>query len=248
MHRSTVNRRVREESAASRASITDSVAEDASPRLHWIDNYAKSYAANSIFIEKEQFRKMLWTAHAMKKLPLNKDMSWIPKHPDLYYPALPNLPDLLKREGIESLFNELSSFERLQFDTSFAVLRHVARIPLKPSPATPEEKVHLDMSSDGLRFLYPVEIYPENVVSSVGLTTVLHRLHLLEDFGPPDHQRFGSYSLLHADVVIFWQTLRLLYCYSGMADLSQISSSASGYRTKQQKAKVETADKPVIIL
>ena len=94
----------------------------------------------------------------MKKLPLIKDMSWVPKAAGLYYPALPNLRDLLRREVIESLFTELVSFERLQFDTSFAVLRHVARIPLKPSPAIPEEKVLLDISSDGLRFLHPVDV------------------------------------------------------------------------------------------
>ena len=164
VHRSTANRRLRQESAASRASIPNAVDEDACPRLHWIDNYAKCYAANSIFIEREQFRSMLWTAHGMKKLPFNVDMSWVPKAPDLFYPALPNLQDLLGREAIESLFTELASFERLQFDTSFAVLRHVTRIPLKPSPATPEEKVHLDISSDGLRFPHPVDIYPENVV------------------------------------------------------------------------------------
>ena len=55
VHPSTANRRIREESTASRASIGNAVDEDALPRLHWIDNYAKSYAANSIFIEKEQF-------------------------------------------------------------------------------------------------------------------------------------------------------------------------------------------------
>ena len=107
---------------------------------------------NSIFIEREQFRSMLWTAHGMKKLPFNVDMSWVPKAPDLFYPALPNLQDLLGREAIESLFTELASFERLQFDTSFAVLRHVTRIPLKPVPATPDEKVHLASSSDGSAF------------------------------------------------------------------------------------------------
>ena len=151
VHPSTANRHIREESTASRASIGNAVDEDAHPRLHWIDNYAKSYAANSIFIEKEQFRSMLWTAHAMKKLPLNKDMSWIPKAPEIYFPALPSLPDLLRRVVIDNLFTELASFERLQFDASFAVIRHVTRIPLKPSPATPEEKLHLQNSCDGLR-------------------------------------------------------------------------------------------------
>ena len=221
VHPSTANRRIREESTASRASIGNAVDEDAYPRLHWIDNYAKSYAANSIFIEKEQFRSMLWTAHAMKKLPSNKDMSWIPKAPHIYFPALPSLRDLLRRVVIDNLFTELASFERLQFDASFVVIRHVTRIPLKPSPATPEEKLHLDNSCDGLRYLHPVDIYPDNVVSSDGLIAVLHRLQLLEGFGSSDHQRAGSYSLLHADVAIFWQALRLLYCYSGMAPLRQ---------------------------
>ena len=53
VHRSTANRRVREESAASRASIPNAVDEDACPRLHWIDNHAKWYAANSPSLRKD---------------------------------------------------------------------------------------------------------------------------------------------------------------------------------------------------
>ena len=79
----------------------------------------------------------------------------------------------------------------------------------------------MNLSSDGLRFFHPVDIYPENVQSRIGLIDVLHRLQVLEGFGNPDHRRFGSYSLLHADVAIFWHAVRLLYCYTGMAPLRQ---------------------------
>ena len=68
----------------------------------------------------------------------------------------------------------------------------------------------MQLSSDGLRFFHPVDIYPENVVSSAGLLSVLHRLHLLDGFGLKGHQRAGYYSLLHADVAIFWQALRVV--------------------------------------
>ena len=42
---------------------------------------------------------------------------------------------------------------------------------------------------------------------------------MLEGFGIPDHDRVGFYSLLHVDVKIYWQLLRMLYSYSGMATL-----------------------------
>ena len=95
------------------------------------------------------------------------------------------------------------------------------------NPSTPE-KLHW-ITHDGLRFLHPVEIYPANVASSDGLITVLHRLQQLEGFGSSDHERAGSYSLFHADVAIFWQALRMLYCYSGMAPIRQDLFLALGF-------------------
>ena len=72
---------------------------------------------------------------------------------------------------------------------------------------------------DGLSQFYPVDIYPENIVSIKGLLTTFRRLQMLEGFGILDHDRVGFYSLLHVDVKIYWQLLRMLYSYSGMATL-----------------------------
>ena len=124
----------------------------------------------------------------------------------------------------ETIMNELFttvlvSCSRLLFSASFVLVRDVRRIPLKPIATTPEEKAHLQLSSDGLRYFFPVDIYEDNIVSSKGLIAVLHRLHLLEGFGLTNHSRTGKYSLLHCDVAVFWQLIRLLYCYSGLTPL-----------------------------
>ena len=209
---STANRRVRKETESARASLLQSL-HVGSIGLHWIDNYAKCYAASSIYLNKELLRSMLWTAHGMKKLPAAVDMSWVANPAGLPLPALPHLPDLLKQQSLDAIFSHLASCDRLQYENSFSVVRKIVRIPLKPSAASEEEKIHLDLSSDGLRYFHPVDIYPENVVSSAGLLSVLSRLQQVEGFGIVGYQRFGFYSLLHADVAIFWQVLRLLYCY-----------------------------------
>ena len=72
---------------------------------------------------------------------------------------------------------------------------------------------------DGLVHFYPVDIYPENIVSRKGLLTALRRLQALEGFGLTDHQRFGKYSLLHVDVAIYWQLMRVQNSYSALATI-----------------------------
>ena len=81
----------------------------------------------------------------MKELPLQQNMSWVPKASGGWLPALPNLEDLLHRASLDQLFTIISTFERLQFDESFSVQRYVIRHPLKPSPISAEEKAHLDI-------------------------------------------------------------------------------------------------------
>jgi hypothetical protein len=169
-----------------------------------------------MFINKELFKSMLWTAHGMKTLPFKQDMSWV-ANASGWVPALPNLSDLLHRPSLDQLFSIISSFQRLQFDESFSVQRYVLRHPLKPSPMSGEEKVHLNMSCDGLRLFQPVDIYPKNIGASDGLIYALRQLQKIEGCGLSDHKRFGSYSLLHVDVAVFWQLLRMFYCYSGLA-------------------------------
>ena len=61
------------------------------------------------------------------------------------------------------------------------------------------------------------------------LVTAFRRLELLERFGVEDHRRFGSYSLLHVDVKIYWDLLRFLYSYSGMAPVRRDLFLVFGY-------------------
>lgn len=49
----------------------------------------------------------------------------------------------------------------------------------------------------------------------------LERIRQLDGIADEKHQRSGNYSLLLVDVSIFWQVLRLLYSYSGMAPIRQ---------------------------
>ena len=130
-------------------------------------------------------------------------MSWV-ANVSGWLPALPNLSDLLHRPSLDQLFSIISSFQRLQFDESFSVQRYVLRHPLKPSPMSGDEKVHLNMSYDGLRFFQPVDIYPENIAAAVGVIYALRQLQKIEGCGLSDHKRFGSYSFLHVDVAVFW--------------------------------------------
>jgi hypothetical protein len=134
--------------------------------------------------------------------------------------AMPLLEELLADEYHTSILTLLRAVPFNQYDNSLVVRRDVRRIPLKLDIATAvdeKEAKHLQASYDGLAHFYPVDIYPENIASTDGLLTSFRRLQLLEGFGLQDHHRFGSYSLLHVDVSIYWQLLRFLYCYSGMA-------------------------------
>ena len=106
------------------------------------------------------------------------------------------------------------------------------RIPLKFDFKTAidvKEANHLRASFDGLSYFYPVDIYPENIASHEGLLTAFRRLQLLEGFGLENHHRFGSYTLLHVDVKIYWDLLRFLYSYSGMAPIRHDLFLVFGY-------------------
>ena len=151
--RATYHRRVRKEATLRRNNLLNPDLDDGMPRLHWIDNYAKSYAAASIWVNKETFRSMLWTAPGLKKIPLQRSLDWITDG-TRSRPALPPLSMLLDETIMNELFTTvLVSCTRLLFSASFVFVRDVRRIPLKPIATTPEEKAHLQLSSDGLRYI-----------------------------------------------------------------------------------------------
>ena len=59
MGQSTAYQRARSETADRRHALLSVAQHDANPRLHWIDNYAKSYASGSMFVDKELYKSML---------------------------------------------------------------------------------------------------------------------------------------------------------------------------------------------
>ena len=96
----------------------------------------------------------------------------------------------------------------------------VLRVPLKiTAPVDDRESLHLSQSHDGLRHFVPVDIYSDNIIAIEGLISVLHTLQLQEGFGSQQHRRYGKYSLLHVDVKIFWQLVRMLYAYPGLVGI-----------------------------
>jgi len=97
-------------------------------------------------------------------------------------------------------------------------------IPLKIVDSNELEQDHLESSCDGLRFFRPVDIYSDNIVYAQSLLAVTRTLQQLEGFGSNTHRRFGQYSLLHVDVKIFWQLLRILYSYPGLVGMRLTSS------------------------
>src|SRR5215467_9773934 len=68
-------------------------------------------------------------------------------------------------------------------------------------------------ASFALLIFIPITLFMHRVYS------LLRGLQQLEGFGSNTHRRFGQYSLLHVDVKIFWQLLRILYSYPGLVGM-----------------------------
>ena len=61
---------------SAREEIENAILNDKMLRLHWVDNFAKQYASNSMFSNRDLFKQCNWTAHAFKELPIDLDLSW----------------------------------------------------------------------------------------------------------------------------------------------------------------------------
>jgi len=80
------------------------IAESATNKVHWIDNFARHFAVNGIFLGtffflvtipflgKDLFKKTLWTAHGVKLIPAGVDMKKVLKDGKTL-PATPPLDD-----------------------------------------------------------------------------------------------------------------------------------------------------------
>ena len=186
--------------------------------LHWLDNYARHFAANGIWLNREVFNSMQWGAHGVKLFAPDLNPAWL--HRDgKTLPAMSMLTTLLSLPLHTAVLDCLQSIPFEQYQTAFVTTRDVRRIPLKPDPITLEEKFHLALSSDGLRFFYPLEIHEHNIQSRLGLLHCFRVAQLQSGFGVPGHGRRGLYSFLHVDVSLYWSLIRLLYSYSGFASI-----------------------------
>src|SRR6185437_10109838 len=78
-------------------------ASDRSARLHWVDNYAKSYASRSMYSNRSLFKSCLWTAHGFKTLPPTISADWILDDTKTPVPALPHLDELFTQARLDEL-------------------------------------------------------------------------------------------------------------------------------------------------
>ena len=174
------------------------------PRLHWLDNFAKSYAANDMYIHRDLLHNRYWTAHGYKAVPAQHNLLWSNDADGNPLPAMPLLHVLFSNEGHEQLLTDLTVFSRLFYQESVAVTRDVRRVPLKVTlPRDEKEEKHLSLSSDGLRFFYPVDIYADNITSTKGLLRALQHVQENEGFGDEKHARLEIF-IIACNVSQFW--------------------------------------------
>jgi hypothetical protein len=123
------------------------------------------------------------------------------------------------------------------------VQRDICRIPVKPSGRTPGEVKHLAMSYDGLLRFFPIDIYPHNISSAHGLLASILKCQNIDGFGLSGTLRDNQYSILLADIAIYWQLFRVLYSYSGLAPMRHDLFSVLGlWHTYQHAHKLLWAE------
>jgi len=175
-------------------------------------------ARNALYINKELFSSMAWTAHGAKIWDGPGTLSYTMRG-DLPVQAMPELESIFSMKELSLLVTRLSEISIHQFETSITFVRDVRRVPLKSSSESKEELQHQSQSFDGLGRFYPYDIYPSNIALREGLLEALARIQAIDEFGLADSSRPGKYSILLADVAIFWQLFRLLYIFTGFAPI-----------------------------
>ena len=132
-----------------------------------------------MYASKMLLESFLWTAHGVKTLPYDVDLSWSNSADGLTISAMPFLEQLFHERCHIGVLTSLRQIPLHQYDDSIVVRRDVRRIPLKLDIETAvdeKEAEHLKTCFDGLFHFYPVDIYPENIASRKGLLTALRRL------------------------------------------------------------------------
>ena len=80
--------------------------------VHWLDNFARTFARQGIYLDREQFVSMLWTAHGIKKWPGLPPVTLKYIYDgDLSIRAMPRLSILLSDENLDVLTNQLKGMK-----------------------------------------------------------------------------------------------------------------------------------------
>src|SRR6185437_7191327 len=124
---STLSRHLLAWAGEAREALRIIFASDRSARLHWVDNYAKSYASRSMYSNRSLFKSCLWTAHGFKKLPPTVSADWILDDTKTPVPALPHLDELFTQARLDELIVDLFGLARNYFDRSLTVTENVTR-------------------------------------------------------------------------------------------------------------------------
>jgi len=112
VHPATLYRHIRASILSAREEVQESLLNDNVLRLHWVDNFAKNYASNSMFSNRELFKTCLWTAHAFKELPIDLDLSWKTMEDGDNVAALPNIDEVLTELHLTELTMDLIHLSR----------------------------------------------------------------------------------------------------------------------------------------
>ena len=95
-----------------------------------------------------------------------------------------------------SLSDRLSDVAIFQHDDSMTVFRDVCRILLKIESNLEAEIEHQTKSYDGLRKLYPFEIYQSNISCIEGFLIGLERVRRVDGFGAESPSRPNHYCVI----------------------------------------------------
>ena len=121
---SSYYRRIKQETKRTVTATLGIIEDDLSPRVHWVDNYAKYFPSSAMFPDSALYNSLLWTAHAMKVFPAGVSMSW--KLQDgVPIPALPNLDVLFAPELCDSVIQVLGDIKQFAFHDSAMVVNQV---------------------------------------------------------------------------------------------------------------------------
>lgn len=155
---------------------------------------------------------MLWSAHGCKLLPAEVDFQFRYKDGSIV-PANPPFLDVVSDRNMAVLFDLCCPRSHLLYETSLCRTMDSRRVPVKPDPRNQDEKIHLGMSSDGLRYFHPVALYEHNCQSSDGFLQILR---VLQDvYGFFDNTKTSRYSILTLDVSLYNSFMHLLYGFGG---------------------------------